>query len=66
MRYLLERWMWKGLRRGFLSGSRTWLYLGIGAGAVNFFLRFFSRPPAEVVRVRLHEDGAFRVRARAR
>lgn len=66
MRYLLERWMWKGLRRGAATGSRFWLYAGVGAGALNFFLRFFKHPPAEVVRIRMHRGGSFRVTARSR
>lgn len=66
MRYILERWMWRGLRRGIGTGSRTWLYIGVGAGTANFLLRFFRKPPAQVIRVRLHEGGAFRVSARAR
>jgi hypothetical protein len=58
--------MWTGLRRSFSTGSRVWLYVGITAGTVNFLMRFFRRPPAQVVRVRLHEGGAFRVSARPR
>lgn len=66
MKYLLERWMWKGLRRGFASGSQIWLYVGIIAGTANFLLRFFRRPPADVYRVRLHDGAAFRVTTRQR
>jgi hypothetical protein len=66
MRYFLERWMWTGLRRGFTTGSRWWLYIGASAGTANFLIRFLRRPPADVYRVRLHEGGAFRVQARRR
>ena len=66
MRYLLERWMWTGLRRSFASGSRAWLYLGVTAGTANFLLRFFKKPPAQVIRVRLHDGAAFRVSTRPR
>lgn len=66
MRYLLERWMWTGLRRSFATGSRFWLYLGVSAGTANFLIRFFRKPPAEVVRIRMHQGGAFRVSARSR
>ena len=66
MRYVLERWMWKGLRRSFATGSRAWLYIGVSAGTANFLLRFFKKPPAQVIRVRLHDGAAFHVSARAR
>ncbi len=66
MKYLLERWMWTGLRRSFATGSRAWLYIGVTAGTANFLLRFFRRPPADVYRVRLHEGASFRVSARSR
>jgi hypothetical protein len=51
-----------GLRRGFVDGSRTWLYVGLTATAVRIARRILVQPPETVYLDELKPGEAIEIR----